>query len=855
MSARKGQRRAKKWVFRSSLLGRLVGFVSHPAGKVFLAISIIAVVGGLLAFGHFYWEYARLIDSKLRHGPFDQTSRILAAPEPIYVGQETTLAEVISLLRNAGYSDSRHNRVGHYNVKSGAIEVYPGPLSYFAQEPAVLYFDQGRVARIVSLNDNTPQTVYELEPELVTNLFDKERSKRRVVRYEDFPPMMVNAILAIEDHRFFDHAGVDLVRTLKAAVDGLLEWRRPRGTSTLSQQLARQFFLTPEQTYRRKMAELMIAVQLESRLDKEQIFEYYANQVPLGRRGSFNIMGLGEAARAYFDKDVREVTLAEATLLAGLIQRPSYLNPYRHPDRAKDRRDTVLRAMLRHGYITQTEYQSAVEAPIELARGNIESSSAPYFVDLVNRQLQQRFGEEELITQDYWVYTTLDMNLQRAAVEAVRVGMTEIDEKLRKQKRFQGQEPPPLQCALVALDPTNGEVKAIVGGRNYGASQLNRVLAKRQPGSIFKPFVYAAAFNTALEENREPLTPITMVDDVPTTFWWDDKPYEPSNFGNKIHGLTTLRYALIHSINIATVKVAELAGYDRVADLARRSGLGDDVLPTPAIALGAYEVTPLDIAGAYTVFANGGVKMKPYFIRQVRDAQGRALMRNWPQAEEVLDPRVAYMVTHMLEDVIDHGTAMRVRAKYHFSEPAAGKTGTDDDGWFAGFTSNLLCVVWVGFDDNTDIKMEGAHSALPIWTEFMMRAHQLRAYRHPKPFEPVEGIVTVDIDPDTQELCSANCSDRVSEVFIAGSQPTRYSRRDGSMLLATNVAGWDSAVAAEKGSAQPEGAAGQPGAGQAGPDGNRRGPTVITVPTESGSDSRTREKKKGFFSRILDVFR
>ena len=867
---KKRRRHQKKWVVRSSLLNFALRVVRSPVGKVFLALMLIAAVAGLVVLNHYYWEFAKVVDAKLHHGPFNRTSKILAAPDPVFVGDVLTIDEVISQLRGAGYSESRHNRVGHFSAKSDSIEIYPGPLSYFRQEPAVVYLGEGRVTRIVSLSDNTPQTVYELEPSLVTNLFDRERSKRRLVAYDDIPDVLRNAVLAIEDHRFFDHHGIDLVRTTRAALDGLVEWRRPRGTSTLTQQLARQFFLTPEQTYKRKLAELMIAVQLEMRLTKEQIFEFYANQVPLGRRGSFNVMGMGEAAEAYFDKDIRALRLDEAALLAGLVQRPSYLNPYRHPERAKNRRNTVLGAMLRERFITAEDYKTAVQQPIDLAGGKIEYSNAPYFVDLVNRSLKSNFGREELITQSYRIYTTLDMQLQKAAVEAIRVGMADVDEKVKRQHRrgkyaafgYPVSGPAPrAQAALVAVDPETGEVKAIVGGRNYGESQLNRVLAYRQPGSAFKPFVYAAAISTAIDQeddlfapvSREVLTPISTVDDVPTTFWWDDKPYEPANFSNKIYGLITLRTALTKSMNIATVKVAELAGFDRVADLAQRAGLGANILPTPAVALGAYEVTPLDIAAAYTIFANGGQRMEPYFIRSVSDETGRVLLRNQPRSQDVLDPRAAYVVTHMLEDVIRKGTAVRVRAM-GFTEPAAGKTGTDDDGWFAGYTSNLVCVAWVGFDDNTDLALEGAHSALPIWTEFMKRAHALREYRNPEPFEPVDGIVSAQIDLDTNELATYACPNRAGEVFIAGSQPTSFCYLHGGggrrLLLATNVAGWDSDKAkASKTVAEVEDAGEE-----------ALPPTlVIEVPppveTRPASSGQKPEPKKGFFGRILDVFR
>jgi penicillin-binding protein 1B len=876
MPAKKTSRASRKWVVRSALIGHIRRFVSSGLGKVTLAVFLLAGIGAVAVLNHYYWEYAKIIDAKLSGGPFNQTSKILAAPEPVFVGDEITLEQVLSRLRDAGYSESRHNRVGHYVLKSDAIEIYPGAFSYFAQEPAVLYFGAERVSRIVSLNDGVAQPVYELEPALITHVSDQERSKRRLVRYEDIPERMRNAIIAIEDHRFFQHSGFDVLRTTRATLDGVLESRRPRGTSTLTQQLARQFFLNPDLTYsfvqggwegyKRKAEELLIALQLEGRLGKAQIFEFYANQVPLGRSGSFNVMGVGEAARAYFNKDLRELTVAEAALLAGLIQRPSFLNPYRHLERARGRRDTVLEAMLRHDYITPEEFREAVNEEIHLAEGVIEYSEAPYFVDLVNRHLQESFGEEELITQSYTVYTTLDLRLQHAAVEAMRIGMADVDAVVNRQRRFRGKQAPQAQAALVAIDPLTGEVKAIVGGRNYGQSQLNRVLANRQPGSAFKPFVYAAAIDTALDAERgevkpvsndgqnffprEVLTAISTVDDVPTTFWWNEQPYEPANFSNKIHGVTTLRNALSRSMNIATVKLAEMVGFQRVADLAVKAGLGKNIMATPAIALGAYEVTPLDIAAAYTIFTHGGKRMIPYFIRTVRDAEGRTLLRNKPQEQEVLDPRVAYIVTNMLEDVINRGTAVRVRGM-GLTVPAAGKTGTDDDGWFAGYSSKLICVVWVGFDDNTDLSIEGAHSALPIWAEFMKRAHAVREYRNPEPFEPVDGIVTAQLDPDTQDLATYACPRQTTEVFIAGSQPSQYCRLHGGRpdLLATNVAGWDSSTPPKKEDAENPGVAIQLRRDGTTPDGTPgvAGQTQATPPEQ--------QKKKGLFGRILDVFR
>ena len=837
--------------------GRFFLFFLSAPGKVILSVFLVGGITGLAFLSHFWFQYSRLIDRKLAAGgPFNTPSKIFAAPEAVYVGQQIPPAEIISHLRSAGYTESTANRLGWYKVRLDAVEVFPGPDSYFAAEPAVVKFSGNRVARIVSLRDNSEQPLYELEPELITNLFDKSRDKRRLVRYEDIPKLLRDAIISIEDKRFFEHPGFDPIRILAAAWIDIREMKKEQGASTLSQQLARGFFLYPDKTPKRKLLELLITLQLEGRLAKEQIFEFYCNQIYMGRRGSFNIHGVGEAAQVYFGKDFRELNLPEAATLAGIIQRPEYLNPFRNPDRARERRNLVLRAMLDNNAITKQQYDDAVKQPLGVKPGVAESSDAPYFVDMVNDQLLARFQEKELVTRVFRIYTTLDLNLQRAAVEAVRYGMPLVDEQVKRQRRFRGHTPPTPQVALVALDPVSGEVKALIGGRSYGNSQLNRAVAKRQPGSAFKPFVYAAALNTALDPNSSPiLTPVTTVDDTATVFWFDGKPYEPANFKNEVHGVVTLRQALAKSMNIATVKVAELVGYDQVVELARKAGMNLQIQPTPAVALGAYEVQPIEIAGAYTVFANGGLHAAPYLIRTVRDQDGRTVLLNKPKHDPVLDPRIAYMMTNLLEEVMRSGTAAGVRSR-GFAAPAAGKTGTSHDGWFAGYTSNLLCVVWVGFDDNTELDVEGAKSALPIWTDFMKRAVTYRPYRNPAPFEPVDGIVTAEVDPETQELASAGCPVKRTEVFVAGTQPAAYCRvhggRPGSAPLLTTSAGWETDPPKDPNQPTPVAEVRPSPIADAVP--SRPRVVVKSVPIEPPAPAKD-PNKKSIFRRIWDVFK
>ena len=837
---------------RRALLAR---FLLSRAGRLTVGVLAGLTLGLLVTFTFYYVRYSGLIDEKLRTGPFQATAMVFAAPRVVSIGDEIAPAEIVTQLRRGGYSDSRSNRMGWFNVRLNSVEIFPGPDSYFDQEGGVIKFSEGRVAQIISLRDNTERVQYLLEPELITNLFDRNREKRRLVRFADIPQILVDAVISAEDKRFFQHAGFDPLRIIKAAYVDVREGRKAEGASTLSMQLARSFWLDQKKTWGRKAAEVLITLHLEQKLSKQEIFEYYANQIDLGRRGTFNINGFGEGAKAFFGKEIRQLTLPEAALLAGVIQRPSFTNPYRHPERAVARRNVVLLMMRDNGYITEEQYQQALATPLRLAQTEMESSEAPYFVDLVHDELQTQFQQHDFQADSYRVYTSLDLNLQREAAAAVRMGMQEVDERLRKQRRFR-QTPPDPQVALIALDPETGAVKALIGGRNYGLSQLNRVLAKRQPGSSFKPFVYAAALNTAVVGGQPLLTPASTVIDEPTTFWFDDKPYAPGNFKNEFRGQVSLRQALAHSMNVPTVKFAEMVGYQAVEDLAQRAGMNLNIQPTPAIALGAYEVTPLEIAGAYTVFANQGAFVKPNWISLIRDRQGAVLYTQKPVRRPVLDPRVSYLMINLMEEVLRSGTGVAVRGR-GFLLPAAGKTGTSRDGWFAGFTSKLLCIVWVGFDDNRELNLEGAHSALPIWTEFMKRAHQYREYRNVQEFPPPDGVVTVEVDPLSGKLATRACPNTQSEVFIAGTQPIENCRLHGTGG-GTRVASWEAPPSQPTvvASAAPPASSAQPG--QLPPAGLRSGNAQAEPPPSAAQPKppeKAKEKKKGFLRRIFGVFK
>lgn len=743
-----------------------------------LATTILASAGALIAllfagsFAFYYLRYSRLVDETLRSGIVESGAMLYAAPRVLMPGEEESMDQLAAYLSRRGYSDARSNRLGWYQKRADFLEVHPGPDSY-TRQGADIRFQAGHVAAIFSLQDRSSLPQFPLEPEAMTNFVDQSRDKQLMVAFPQIPKVLINAVLSAEDKRFFLHAGFDPAGILRAALVDAKDRRNSQGASTITQQLARTLWLGTERGWRRKIPETLITLHLEHKLTKQRIFEDYANTIYLGNIGSFSVRGFGMASRLYLGKDISQLTLPDAALLAGMIQAPYTRNPLRYPDRARARRNAILKAMRANRDIGEREYEEAAVSPIKVTRGEGEAAEAPYFVDLVDETLQSKFSDRDFLNSGFRIYTTLDTDLQKAAVEAVRAGIEQTDQQWGKRSKDYGTAKlPRAQVALVALDAQTGEIKALVGGRNYGVSQFNHATAKRQPGSSFKPFVYAAAL--APSRDGPAFTIASTVVDEPTTFFFHGKTYDPSDAEQDYAGEVTLRFALAHSLNVPAVKVAEEVGYDRVARIAQAAGL-QNIQPTPALALGSYEVTPLELAGAYTIFANYGSRVKPGLIRAIRDQQGGSIFEAQADRKQVIDARTAYLVENMMEEVLRSGTGAAARSK-GFYLPAAGKTGSSRDGWFAGFTSRLICVVWVGFDDNRDLKIEGARSALPIWTEFMIRAHQLPAYRNVHAFAPPSGIVTADIDADTGELATPDCPHVRSEVFLAGSEPTEYCR-------------------------------------------------------------------------------
>jgi penicillin-binding protein 1B len=863
-------------------------FLEHPVRNSILvgltSVVLLGLIVGESIFGYYYYQYRHIVDERLQKPLFEQTAKIYAAPKEVRIGQKLSPEKVAEELRSAGYSgraDRDHSRLGTYALNDASITIQPGPESYHSEQGATVTFDDGKVTKITG-DGGQALDAYELEPQLVTGLSEgQNRTKRRLVTFNELPLNLVNAVTSIEDRRFFDHGGVDYLRLVGALRDDLRAGRRAEGGSTLTMQLARGFFLTPEKRLKRKIIEIAITFQLENHFNKQQIFQIYANEIPLGQQGSFAINGFGQAAQTYFGKDVRQLDLAECALLAGMIQHPSYLNPYRHPDRAIQRRNIVLDAMEGTGKITREEAMRAKAEPLKLAANNVDAGEAPYFVDLVRDRLTRHLGDADFNREGLRIYTSIDPDLQEVATTAVNDGMKVVDaqvEKLHARRVKAGDDSPIVypQVALIALNPHTGQVLALVGGRNYGTSQFNHAIQHRPTGSVFKPFVYAAAFNTSLagtiltqpppqaQEPTEQLvsadpappdpgrqsgifTAVTMLNNDVTTF---EDGYSPGNYHNdkRYAGQITARSALQWSQNVATVTLAQMVGYNNVAALARDAGI-KSARGTPAVALGSYDATPLDLAGAYTTFANDGVHIEPWLVASVRSPNGDVLSDYPPDTKPILDPRVAYLTLSLMENVVNSGTGGRIRTD-GFTAPAAGKTGTSHDAWFAGFTSNLLCVVWIGNDDYSDLKLDGPRAAAPMWAEFMKHAVKLPQYSDTKQFVPPQGVSTVRLDKVTNLLADASCPQDYDAVFLDGTAPAQTC--DQSEGDQRNVFQKLFGLGKQPNVA-PTAAPGPPVNGmQAAPQTNPQAATATGEPTPAPPPPDQQPKKKrGFFSRLF----
>jgi penicillin-binding protein 1B len=768
------------------------GFFRRWARRIFRPPVIIALVFlttvtiGVL--GYYWWVFSGRIDRLLNGEVFTRSAGIYAAPKELRVGENISVDDLVAYLKRAGYVEKTQqadSSRGRYSLSGASVDVEPSKDATVDGQKTfprlrVQFARGGKSISAIQFLDGVRYDKAQLEPEKISSVTGAERAKRRVVGFNDLPPHLVKAITVTEDRSFFDHYGVNIRGILRALIrryegDPNSPISR-QGGSSITQQLVKNLLLSPERTWRRKIAEAYMSVILETRLSKEQIFALYCNEVYLGQQAGFSINGFGEASNAYFNKDVTQLSLPEAAFLAGIIRSPNRYNPYHDIETATARRNQVLQSMAETGAITQLEAAQAQNTALKLAsaRGRVDASDAPYFADYVQNQLDTMIGDASA-SQHLRVYTTIDMDLQRAAYAAVTKQLAALDKLYAKRV-----EPGTLQAALVAMNAHTGEIVAMVGGRDYTKSQLNRVSdALRQPGSVFKPFVYATALNTAYDPIPRVITPATIYMDEPKTFNFDNQEYSPGNFGDQYtNGPITLRDAIVRSLNVVTVDVAMEVTIGRVMNLAAKAGLPPVKKAYPAMALGASEATPLQIASAYTAFAASGTRTLPIAINRVTTGAGTTIAAPTAQKNDVLRPDVAYLMTSFLKDVVNRGTAARLGSRGFKNVEGhigiAGKTGTSRDGWFAGFTPNLVCVVWVGFDDGSQLGLTGADSALPIWADFMSAALS----DHPEwngDWAMPEGIEQAEIDTHTGQLATADSLNKRTELFISGTAPHAQS--------------------------------------------------------------------------------
>ncbi|MFQ5796501.1 MAG: penicillin-binding protein 1A [Candidatus Bipolaricaulia bacterium] len=628
-----------------------------------------------------------------------------------------------------------------------------------------------------------------LEPEVIAEFYGSEGTDRELVSVDEIPQDLINAFIAIEDKRFYRHFGFDLYRIM-----GALYWNfkhrgsvTKQGASTLTQQLARDLFLNRRQLYTRKIKEALLAVKIERKYTKDEILERYFNRVDLGRYGSREIYGVREAARYYFGKEVWGLNIQECATLAAIPKDQMRYSPIRNPDRSFSRRQIVLGQMLRYGFIDKAQYDAAAASALETVsiREQEPHKQMGYFLEYIRSQVETNYKPTAINWQGMKIYTTVDVSMQLAANKAVQRRLQELDEKAlgfppyesNKVKWFAGEREDGIrnpaeyiQAALVSIEPSTGYVKAMVGGRDWYVTQYNRaVQAKRQLGSAFKPFVYCAGFANGL------ITPATIFVDEPWQLEDPSQPggfWRPRNFYEKYYGQVTIRKMLVHSINVATARLlSETIGPEKAVAIARLLGVKSPLPPYPSLALGAAEVRVLEITSAYGVFANQGMRTEPICVKYILDREGRILEENTPSVQRVLDKKVAYLTTYLMQGVVDNGTGRNLRRKHQFSRPAAGKTGTtndETDAWFIGFVPDLVTGVWVGFDDFAQsTRCSGAIAALPIWADFMKSVVD----GPEKEFQEPDGIIKMKIDRDTGLPAIKASTDVIQEAFIRGTEP------------------------------------------------------------------------------------
>lgn len=741
--------------FRKRLIKRLP--------LLLLALAVVAMAGLAVYSGYL----AVKIDGRFSSRRWQVPSTVYSDSTLLFPGQGCNQALFLAKLEALGYRQvNRPPAFGEYRLRPGRLEVFLHDLETPSQTrsgfPVQIALDRNRIGTITDQRSGRALPLLELEPEKIGLFFGAAREQRKLVAIDQVPRPLIQAVLAAEDSRFYHHHGVDPRGLLRALWANLRAGGIRQGGSTITQQLSKNYFLTPERTLSRKLKELLMALLIDARYAKAEILEIYLNEIYLGQKGSVSINGIGEAADFYFGKPVATLSLTEAAVLAGLIKAPNRYSPHQDLERCRNRRDTVLRAMAKNGWLTVEALHDALETPLTPAGFRTYHRMAPYFMDYLSEQLGALYSPEALASMGMSIYTTLDTQIQSAAETALLQGLAHLE----KSPGLRARRSPAtrLQGAVVVMQPKTGHILAMVGGRDYAESQFNRVSqARRQPGSTFKPFVFLAGLKR--------FTPASRLSNRPQVYEIDGRRWEPQNFERETAPELSFRQALAHSANRATVSLAIQTGLDAVVATAEDFQFSTRLRPLPAMALGAFEVIPLELARAYCTFPAGGLEPYPLALKAVVNEAGQVLERRHMSIERVISPAAAFIMNSLLASVVTEGTAISL-ARRGITFPVAGKTGTTNnsrDAWFVGYTPELLALVWVGFDDGASIHASGPSAALPIWADLLKAIPQTVSGAW---FSPPPGVVQRRVCRQSGQLALKACPTPMLEYFLETNAPT-----------------------------------------------------------------------------------
>lgn len=742
--------------------------IKSIVGRLFKLTLLVAVV--VMISSAAYMAYLSImIDKRFSSRRWLVPSTVYSDVTILYPGQKLNMALFNKKLKNLGYKTVPFDPEdkGQMSISGNTIDIFLHDLNYLSREregfPVRIVLEEKVITSIARKDNKENILILELEPEEIMLFFGADREQRQLVSISQVPQDLIYAILAAEDNRFYQHKGVDPKGIARAIYTNLRHGAIRQGGSTITQQLAKNYFLTPERTYIRKFNELLISITLELKYEKEEILEIYLNEIYFGQKGSVSVNGVGEASLFYFGKPVENLSLEEAAVIGGIIKAPNHYSPYVNKQKCRVRRDFVLDAMYKKEWISFAEFMDAKEKPIKTVGYTTYGKKAPYFLDYLSNQLTVLYPEEVLSSLGLSIYTTLDTQVQKAAENALKTGLARLEKVNPKLVREAPEEK--LQGAVIVMQPKTGAILAMVGGRNYNVSQFNRVTqALRQPGSAFKPFVFLSALDK--------FTPATFFSNDSKTYTIDGQSWEPKNFEPAEERRVTMRRALAKSYNIATVDMAMQVGLERIVHQAKKLHFSTPLKPYPSLALGAFEVIPLELARSYCVFAADGDEPFPLSLKDIMDENGMVLERRHMLIENIVEPEKAFMMSSLLRTVVSEGTARSLKER-GITWPVAGKTGTTNDfkdAWFVGYTPDILALVWVGFDNGDSIYSTGSSAALPIWADLMKSIpHHISGDWFKVPPEIVKHVVCSETG-----LLAENrlCPKPMEEYFIKGMEPT-----------------------------------------------------------------------------------